>query len=52
MRDKLSQSHLIISSEELHQTLKEINEEVCSVTKKKTKKLALLRTQVNIRKKY
>lgn len=51
MKDKLSQLHLITSSDELYCAIHEIDEENISNSKKKTKKLALLRTQVNIRKK-
>lgn len=47
-RDKLSQEYLITSSEELYQTISDIDKETISISKKKAK---LLKTQVNIRKK-
>ena len=50
-KKKLSQIHLIVSVEELHQKIKQIDEEDCNVAKKKAKKLTLLREQLNIRKK-
>jgi hypothetical protein len=50
-REKLSQLHVITSSEELSQCIKEIENEKCSFSKKKTKQYALLREQINIRKK-
>ena len=49
-REKLSQSHLITSSDELREELHAIDQESMSSAKKK-KKLELVRTQVRIRKK-
>ena len=50
-KDKLSKLHLITSSEELHQLLNEIDISSNTTSKKKSQKLSLLRTQINIRKK-
>ena len=50
-RDLLSQQHLITTQAELAEALEEINCEAISTTKKKQRKLTLLRTQINIRKK-
>lgn len=50
-RDKLSKLHLITSCGELYQLLDEIDTSNSTISKKKTQKLSLLRTQVNIRKK-
>ena len=50
-REKLLQLHLITTSAELKQELLRIDSENCSAAKKRTKKLSLLKTQVNIRKK-
>ena len=50
-RNELSQLHLITSPEELAQALAEIDKTDISVSKKKAKKLDLLKTQVRIRKK-
>lgn len=50
-RDKLSQLHLITSPEELAQALAEIDKTNISASKKKAKKLDLLKIQVRIRKK-
>ena len=48
---KLSKLHLITSSEELRQLLNEIDISSETTSKKKSQKLSLLRTQINIRKK-
>ena len=50
-REKLSMLHLISSPEELSVALSEIDDETISAKKKKEKKLAVLREQINIRKK-
>ena len=50
-KDRLSKVHLITSMDELKGTLSEIDEESISVVKKGRKKRALLREQINIRKK-
>lgn len=50
-RDQLSQLHLITSCEELKKALSEIDELPVSVKKKSESKRALLREQINIRKK-
>ena len=49
-KDKLLEEHLI-TSEELHQSISDIDKEQISISKKKKKKITLLKTQVNIRKK-
>ena len=49
-KDKLLEEHLITSEEELHQSISDIDKEQISISKKK-KKITLLKTQVNIRKK-
>lgn len=52
VKDKLSQEHLITSAAELYKVLSEIDSgSGISSSKKKSKKLQLLRTQINIRKK-
>ena len=48
-KDKLLEEHLITS--ELHQSISDIDKEQISISKKKKKKITLLKTQVNIRKK-
>ena len=50
-KDRLSKVHLITSMDELKGTLSEIDEESISVVKKGRNKRALLREQINIRKK-
>ena len=50
-KEKLSQLHLIITSEELKEELININNENISTSKKKNKKITLLRTQIKIRRK-
>ena len=49
-KDKLLEEHLI-TSEELHQSISDIDKEQISISKKKKKKITLLKTQMNIRKK-
>ena len=49
--DKLSQNHLIATSKELYQIMKEIEESQISASKKRAQKLSVLKTQINIRKK-
>ena len=50
-RNQLSQLHLITSPEELTQALAEVDKSNVSASKKKAKKLDILKTQVRIRKK-
>ena len=50
-KDKLLQSHFIASSDELKEQLDTVDKESPSTTKKKNKKLEILKTQVRIRKK-
>ena len=50
-KEKISKLHLITSFNELHDTLSEIDSEDISAKKKMEKKHALLRDQINIRKK-
>lgn len=50
-RGELSKLHVIASSEELALTLADIDEEECTVSKKKLKKLTVLKNQVKLRKK-
>ena len=50
-KEKLSQSHLITSSSELKAELESIDKEAISATRKKNKKIELLKTQVRMRKK-
>ena len=50
-KDKLLKEHLITSSEELYQSIVTIDEEVSTATKRRAKKLALLKIQIKIRKK-
>lgn len=50
-REKLSKLHLITSPHELRRALSEIDNEDISVSKKNRKKLAIMREQINIRKK-
>ena len=50
-KEKLSQHHLITSSTELREELLAIDEESMSSAKKKNKKISLLKTQIQIRKK-
>ena len=50
-KEVLSQQHLIATVQELLEVLDEIDSESISPSKRKQKKLKLLRTQVNIRKK-
>ena len=50
-KEKLSQHHLITSSTELREELLAIDEESMSAAKKKNKKVSLLKTQIQIRKK-
>ena len=47
----MSQLHLITTSEELKEELININNENISTSKKKNKKITLLRTQIKIRRK-
>lgn len=49
--DELVKQHLITTSKELHQLITKIDDQQVSMTKKRTQKLSLLRTQINIRKK-
>ena len=51
-RKKLSQLHLITSSDELKDELLAIDKETISTTMKKSKKIELLKTQIRIRKFY
>lgn len=50
-KEKLSQLHLITSSDELEEDLLAIDKEAISTSKKKKKKIELLKTQIHIRKK-
>lgn len=50
-KHKLLKEHLITSSEELYQSIVTIDEEVSTATKRRAKKLALLKIQIKIRKK-
>ena len=50
-KEKLSKLHLITSADELKTTLSEIEEENISNTKEIQKKIAVIREQINIRKK-
>ena len=50
-RDELSHEHLITSSQELQEMLCSIEAENVSATRKKAKKVSLLKTQIKIRKK-
>ena len=50
-RAKLSEAHLITSSAELYSTLQSIDEEDATAGSKRLRKLAVLKTQVKIRKK-
>ena len=50
-KEKLLQSHLIVSSFELKEELGIIDNESLSTTKKKKKKIEILKTQIRIRKK-
>ena len=50
-KDKLSQLHLVTSSDELKELLA-IDEETISTAKKKNKKIELLKTQMRIRKSF
>lgn len=50
-RDMLSQEHLITSSRELRGAISDIDKEIITISKKKAKKLKLLRAQINIRRK-
>ena len=50
-KEELLESHLMTSSKELTQAIKQIESEGGSMTKLRTKILSLLRTQLNIRKK-
>ena len=50
-RDELLEHHLITTSQELKQTMVGVDAENLSAQKKKAKKLAILKVQVNIRKK-
>ena len=50
-KEKLSQLHLVTSSDELKDELLAIDKETISTTKKKSKKIELLKTQIRIRKK-
>lgn len=47
----LLKEHLITSSEELYQVMVNIDTEISAPTKRKTRKLPMLKTQVKIRKK-
>ncbi len=51
VKGKLSKLHVITSSEELYQCIEDIDKENCSSSNKKAKKYALLREQINIRRK-
>ena len=51
-RDELSQKHLITTSQELQEMLCSIESENVSATKKKDRKVSLLKTQIKIRKKF
>ena len=50
-REKLSQLHLVTTSEELHEVLVNIDALNISATKKRGQKRSFLRNQVNIHKK-
>ncbi len=50
-KDQLSQQHLITTNAELREALEEIDAEEATSSSKKNKKLALIRMQINIRKK-
>ena len=50
-KHKLLKEHLITSSEELYQCIVNIDGEVSAATKRRAKKLALLKVQIKIRKK-
>ena len=50
-KEKLSQSHLITSSDELKEEILAIDKQSISTTKKKNQKLELLKTKIRIRKK-
>jgi hypothetical protein len=50
-KDKLSQLHLVTSSDELKEELLAIDEETITTAKKKNKKIEFLKTQIRIRKK-
>lgn len=50
-KEKLLQAHLITSSNELIKELHAVDKELLSATKKKNKKVEILKTQVRIRKK-
>uniref|UniRef100_A0A1X7TAG3 Uncharacterized protein n=1 Tax=Amphimedon queenslandica TaxID=400682 RepID=A0A1X7TAG3_AMPQE len=50
-KDKLSELHLITTTEELSEIIQEIDKKDISESKKISEKLKLLRTQINIRKK-
>lgn len=50
-KEKLSQLHLITTSEELQEELCIIDRESISVSKKRNKKITVLKTQVQIRRK-
>lgn len=49
-REELYQHHLIASSEELHGAIAEIEATNTTASKKRSEKLHLLKTQINIRK--
>lgn len=49
-KEKLLQAHLITSSNELIKELHAVDKELLSATKKKNKKVEILKTQVRIRK--
>ena len=51
-KEKLSQLHLITSSDELKEELLAIDKETISTTKKKKIKIELLKAQIRIRKFY
>lgn len=51
-KEKLSQLHLVSSSDELKEELLAIDKETISAIKKKNKKIELLKTQIRIRKFY
>ena len=51
-KHELLKEHLITSLEKLYQSIVNIDEEVTAVTKRRAQKLALLKVQIKIRKKY
>ena len=50
-KEKLSEQHFITSVDELSPVMSEIDDQDCTTASKKSRKIAVIRTQVNIRKK-